>query len=95
MALPMTPSDYRLAFDGIAKAAEYHAIQRKLDAGHEFAGLMSAGGSLFIQGEWREIVTTISEPNDRVTIVCTDCAEWLAARTATRSYRPPSTEGES
>lgn len=91
--LPMIPSLYDQQVQGIRLAAEYASVQARIDQGHEFAALMEAGGSVLLAGEWREIVTTISEPEERVTIVCTDCTEWLARRTVTRPYRPASPEG--
>lgn len=90
--VPMTPTDYRQTMRGFELAAEYQAVQARIDAGHEFAALMAPGATVFLAGEWREIVTTIDEGHNRLTIVCTDCTEWLALRTATRPYRQPTTD---
>lgn len=90
----MTPTDYAAALRGVELADQYHEVQRRIDAGHEFVALMEDGGQVFVSGEWREIAALTDEGNDRMTIVCSDRSEWLAKRTATRPYRPaPSDEG--
>lgn len=86
--LPMTPTEYAAAQRGLVLAAEYHEVQRRIDAGHEFAALMEAGGSVFVSGEWRGISSLTDEGSNRLTIACDDGTEWLALRTATRPYRP-------
>lgn len=90
----MSAADYEAAQRGIEQAAEYHAVQAKLDAGHEFAALMADDGDVFLSGAWRTISAVRGESDNRVTIVCTDGTEWLARRTATRPYRPSPGEHE-
>lgn len=87
----MSPTEYSQAMRGIELAAEYHAVQARLDAGHEFAALMEPGSQVLLAGEWRTIAEVRPAPDDRVILLDADGREWLANRTATRRYRPAST----
>jgi len=87
VTFPMTPTEYAFTQRGFELAAEYHQVQARIEAGHEFVALMAPGGSVFVSGEWRKIRSLTDEGSDRMTLRCADGTEWLARRTATRPYR--------